>query len=199
MYGKHLGTDYATPTGTVVVSPVSGRINNQGLSASVGNWIEIAGVDGRLHRVLHLSKREIVTGAQVSEGQRIGLSGSTGSASTGPHLHWDARKSGTNIYSGFDSFFDTEKLYQDSQVVAPPSGAKTLYLKPTTSSYAFYRPGTPLPVKRANRAGELNPQKWGGLTYPILRTVAPNTYEVKSPSLGVIWVWAGDSDSEVRS
>lgn len=82
-------------------------------------------------------------------------------------------------------------------VVTVPKG-KTLYLKPTTSSYAFYRPGTPLPVKRANRAGDLNPKKYGGLSYPIIRQVAANVYEVKSPSLGVIWIWSGDNDSEVK-
>lgn len=80
----------------------------------------------------------------------------------------------------------------------PKPAGKTLYLKPTTSAYAFYRPGTPLPVKRANRAGDLNPKKHGGLTYSIIRQVAANVYEVKSPSLGVIWIWAGDSDSEIK-
>lgn len=83
--------------------------------------------------------------------------------------------------------------------VAPAPGGnvvpKKIYLKPTVSAYAFYREGTPLPVKRVNRAGELNPKKWNGITYPVIRQLAANTYLVKSPSLGEIVIWAGDNDS----
>jgi len=140
-YGKHLGTDYATPVGTVVVAPVGGVIATQGLSIAVGNYIELEGEDGRRHRVLHLNRREVSNGARVSEGQRIGLSGNTGSTSTGPHLHWDARKRGTAFGDGFDNFYDTEALYQESikpKPTPPVSSGKRLYFDPIGQIATFY-------------------------------------------------------------
>lgn len=138
-YGKHIGTDYATPVGTVVVAPVSGTIATQGLSSAVGNYIELDGDDGRRHRVLHLSKREVANGTRVAEGERIGLSGNTGSTSTGPHLHWDARKGGTAFGSGFQNFYDTEALYQEASKPKPtPSSGKRLYFDPIGQTATFY-------------------------------------------------------------
>lgn len=141
MYGKHLGTDYATPLNTVVVSPVTGKVNTQGNSATVGNWIEIAGDDGKLHRMLHMNAREVTNGQRVNEGQRIGLSGSTGSSSTGPHMHWDARKAGTTVNGGFGNFYDTEALYQESikPQPTPPSSGKRLYFDPIGQTATFYK------------------------------------------------------------
>lgn len=138
-YGKHIGTDYATPTGTVVVAPVSGRIVAQGFSATVGHYMEMEGNDGLRHRALHLSKREAPNGP-VIEGQRIALSGSTGSTSTGPHVHWDARKTGTAFNGGFHNFVDTEALYQESikPKPTPPTGGKRLYFDPIGQVATFY-------------------------------------------------------------
>jgi len=73
---------------------------------------------------------------------------------------------------------------------------KTVKLSASVDKWAFYRPGTPLPVKRQNRAGELAPKKWGGLSYRIERVVAVNTVEVTSPSLGKIWIYV-DKDAQV--
>lgn len=73
---------------------------------------------------------------------------------------------------------------------------KTVRLSPNVSAWAFYRPGTPLPVNRRNRAGELNPKKWGGLSYRIEAVVAPNTVQVSSPSLGTIYLYL-DGDAQV--
>lgn len=82
---------------------------------------------------------------------------------------------------------------------APKSAGtpRFVYLKPCVEKWAFYRPGTKLPVERKNRAGELSPMKWGGITYPFVRWVADNTAEVKSPSLGTIWIYV-DNDAELR-
>lgn len=91
-FGKHLGVDLACAVGTVVYAPVAGVIRSVTTTAQVGKQIELAGDDGRYHRFLHLSSQDVLAGQRVKEGQRIGLSGNTGSSSTGAHLHWDIRK-----------------------------------------------------------------------------------------------------------
>lgn len=142
-YGKHLGTDYAVGVNNVVVAPVGGKVASSHFSAAVGHTIEIDGDDGRRHRVLHLNRRDVATGARVNEGQQIGLSGNTGSTSTGPHVHWDARKGGTAFDSGFGNFYDTEALYQESikpkpTPTPPASSGKRIYFDPIGQVATFY-------------------------------------------------------------
>lgn len=90
----------------------------------------------------------------------------------------------------------------DPVTPAPKNVGKILYLPPRNrfgsklTAWAFYHTNTPLPVKRVNRAGDLNPYKWNGIRYPIEAEVAPNTYRVHSPSLGEILVYA-DADAQI--
>lgn len=44
----------------------------------------------------------------------------------------------------------------------------TVYLKPHVKSWAVYSLNTPLPVNRKNAVAFLNPNKFGGLSYPLL-------------------------------
>jgi murein DD-endopeptidase MepM/ murein hydrolase activator NlpD len=46
--------------------------------------------DGRYSQYAHLSQLSVRAGQQVSGGQQVGRSGSTGNA-TGPHLHFEIR------------------------------------------------------------------------------------------------------------
>jgi len=64
---------------------------------SFGNYVEISHGSGVRTRYAHLHSISVDQGATVSQGQTIGIMGSTGS-SDGPHLHFELRirRSGTS-------------------------------------------------------------------------------------------------------
>lgn len=105
VFGKHAGTDYGRKIGTPVYSPVTGTVTAS-YKGSTGNIVEVT-ADGKSHRMLHMSRRDVGVGANVKEGQQVGLSGTYG---TGPHLHWDVRKAGTAWDASFSNYYDPEKL-----------------------------------------------------------------------------------------
>ena len=94
--GYHTGVDFAVPTGTPIFAAKDGKVleAKSGVTwgGSYGTAIVIDHGDGIRAVYAHLSKLEVKTGQQVTEGQQIGLSGNTGN-STGPHLHFEARVS----------------------------------------------------------------------------------------------------------
>ena len=91
---NHKGQDIAAPTGTKVKSVDDGvvvRSSPVAQGGGYGNFIVIKHKDF-YSAYGHLSKREVNKGDTVKKGQLIGLVGSTG-LSTGPHLHFEIRKS----------------------------------------------------------------------------------------------------------
>jgi len=93
----HKGTDigrvgynsqvFASKAGTVIVSQYS---------RSYGNYVVISHGSGNTTLYAHLSSRKVKVGAKVSQGQVIGITGSTGN-STGPHLHFEIVENGVRI------------------------------------------------------------------------------------------------------
>jgi|GEM_PF-5557663 len=204
-YGKHLGTDYALSLNNPIVAPVNGKIAAQGWSNTVGNYIEIDGDDGRRHRLLHLNQRLVPNGRYITEGQQVGLSGSTGSSSTGPHIHWDARKGGTGFGDGFANYVDTEALVVAQPPAPVPTGdtriGRMLYLHPVPQ-WSVYRVGQQ-PI-RSQRIGYLIPQNYyhgpggkPGLTYRIEAVSKyPNTVTIRTDTYGLVDIFV-DSDGEI--
>ena len=90
----HLGTDFAAATGTPARSVSDGVVEFSGVQNGYGNVVFIK--HGNNHETVyaHLSKISVQRGQSVSQGQTIGLVGSTGWA-TGPHLHFEFRVNGT--------------------------------------------------------------------------------------------------------
>ena len=122
-FGRHAGTDYACPTGTKVVSPISGKVTLSTYGSVAGHQVEVTG-GGLSHRLLHLSRRDVSVGQTVQEGQQIGLSGASGSNSTGAHCHWDVRKAGTAWSASFSNYQDPEELLKKHQLQMPAVGSK---------------------------------------------------------------------------
>jgi murein DD-endopeptidase MepM/ murein hydrolase activator NlpD len=93
-YRMHKGLDFAGPNGTRVSAAGPGEIIYAARKGSFGNFVEIDHGNGVVSRYAHLRKISVKKGMEVIAGQKIGEVGSTG-ASTGPHLHWEVRISGS--------------------------------------------------------------------------------------------------------
>ncbi|MGW6573069.1 transglycosylase family protein [Streptomyces sp. NPDC054945] len=88
--GYHTGVDFPVATGTTVKSVGPGAVVSAGWAGAYGYQVVIRHTDGRYSQYAHLSALGVKAGQQVSAGQRIGRSGSTGNT-TGPHLHFEMR------------------------------------------------------------------------------------------------------------
>jgi len=90
IYRPHYGVDYAAPTGTEVVATGTGKVIFAGRAGGAGKMVKIKhDVGDIVTKYLHLSKYGpgIKKGVRVTQGQKIGEVGSTGT-STGPHLDY---------------------------------------------------------------------------------------------------------------
>jgi murein DD-endopeptidase MepM/ murein hydrolase activator NlpD len=91
----HHGVDVAMPVGTPLTAPADGVVVHKANTASAGNNLIIRH-EGTWHTVYyHLHKPSpFRVGDKVTTGEVIAFSGNTG-ASTGPHLHWELRRTRT--------------------------------------------------------------------------------------------------------
>jgi len=89
----HPGIDIAVPTGTPIRAAASGRVAIAGWVGGYGNYTCIQHSASLSSCYGHQSSIHVSVGQSVSQGQIIGLSGSTGN-STGPHVHFEVRING---------------------------------------------------------------------------------------------------------
>lgn len=92
----HLGTDYAAPTGTPILSTAAGVVIASTYSQFNGNFVKIRHNSVYTTQYLHMSKRAVRTGQHVDQGQVIGYVGMTGLA-TGPHVCYRFWKNGQQV------------------------------------------------------------------------------------------------------
>ena len=87
----HTGIDLVEPFGSPVYAADDGVVALVGSSSSgYGRYVVIAHSGGLDTLYGHLSTTLVKVGQRVSQGQTVGLEGSTGN-STGPHLHFELR------------------------------------------------------------------------------------------------------------
>lgn len=98
VYRQHAGVDYGAPTGTPVSAIADGTVTMAQWHGGYGNLVEVRHAGGLSSRYGHLSRYGpgVKSGRAVRQGQIVGYVGSTG-MSTGPHLHFEIRKSGSPV------------------------------------------------------------------------------------------------------
>lgn len=117
----HHGIDFGVPVGTVICAPEDARVyrSDDGVydqytgNFCAGETVVLKGQNE--HWLLHLSKRIILVGQHVEQGQVIGYSGNTG-VSSGPHCHWGVRPLNPNINNGFRGFVDPLSLLEEDNM-----------------------------------------------------------------------------------
>ncbi len=116
----HLGTDFAASTGTPARTVGDGLVTFSGVQNGYGNVVFIKHRGNTETVYAHLSKLLVKRGDRVSQGQTIGLVGSTGWA-TGPHLHFEVRNNGVQQ--------DPMKVAQKSDTVPVTAAVKPVFDK----------------------------------------------------------------------
>ena len=84
----HAGIDIGAPKGTRIYAPAAGKVAVAAFDARMGKFVRINHGFGMETTYGHLSKLYVTYGTKVQRGDIIGLVGSTGKFSTGPHLHY---------------------------------------------------------------------------------------------------------------
>jgi murein DD-endopeptidase MepM/ murein hydrolase activator NlpD len=90
----HEGIDVGASTGIPIWAAKAGRVIHSGWMNGYGNVVVIDHGEGFTTVYAHQSRLGTSNGASVDRGQVIGYVGSTG-RSTGPHLHFETRFSGS--------------------------------------------------------------------------------------------------------
>ena len=95
-YKFHAGVDIGASYGTNVRAADGGNVITSAYDSSYGNYVVIYHGNNKTTLYAHMSQRYVSAGDTVSQGDVIGLVGSTGS-STGPHLHFEIRIDGSCV------------------------------------------------------------------------------------------------------
>ena len=92
----HLGTDYAAPYGTPILTVGDGVVDRTGWTAGNGNYVTVRHNATYSTQYLHMRKILATKGQRVAQGDVIGEVGSTGLA-TGPHVCFRFWKNGQQV------------------------------------------------------------------------------------------------------
>ena len=94
---NHKGVDIGgVGTNTNVLATKAGIVTISKRSSSYGEYVVIQHGPGNTTLYAHMSSRAVKEGDVVSQGQVIGVTGSTG-ISSGPHLHYEITEGGSRV------------------------------------------------------------------------------------------------------
>ena len=110
----HLGTDYAAPTGTPIMTTADGVIIAAQYTSANGNYVKVRHNSTYATQYLHMSKIKpgIRNGVKVKQGDVIGYVGSTGLA-TGPHVCYRFWANGRQVDPYKQKLHDAKPLTAD--------------------------------------------------------------------------------------
>ena len=92
----HRGVDFAGQTGSDVTAVAGGIVTRAHRNGSYGQLVEIDHGNGYSSRYAHNKQLLVKAGEVVKRGHVIAKLGNTG-RSTGPHVHFEVLKDGTQI------------------------------------------------------------------------------------------------------
>jgi murein DD-endopeptidase MepM/ murein hydrolase activator NlpD len=122
----HYGQDFEVPYGTRVYATGDGKVVESDFNTGgFGNYVVIDHGYGLVSIYAHLSKINVPRDANVKRGDFIGLSGSTGSLSTGPHLHYQINKYGSPV-SAID-FFNNDITQEEFEEMIQAFGSDSIF------------------------------------------------------------------------
>ena len=116
VFHSHSGLDLGAASGTDILASKAGEVAEVGFGhASMGNYVKIKHDDGMQTVYMHMLNNSIVVtkGQKVSQGEKIGEVGMTGSA-TGPHLHITIKDVSGNTVDPYD-YLDLSMLSDTSR------------------------------------------------------------------------------------
>ena len=95
----HAGVDFGVPVGTPVYAAAAGVVIGSHPTVCGGNMAVVQHDNGWVTRYFHLSRFApgLYEGERVPQGFTLGLSGTTGTCTTGPHLHYELRINGEPV------------------------------------------------------------------------------------------------------
>ena len=94
---NHKGVDIGgVGTNTTVVATKAGVVITSAYSSSYGNYVVVSHGPGNTTLYAHMSSRSVKEGDTVSQGDPLGVTGSTG-ISSGPHLHYEITENGSRV------------------------------------------------------------------------------------------------------
>lgn len=70
-------------------SPITGVVRQVTLQKEMGKCIYIIDALGNCHVFAHMLRVDVANGQHVMRGQKIGITGNSGTVTTGPHLHFE--------------------------------------------------------------------------------------------------------------
>lgn len=108
---NHRGLDLAASAGTPILALFSGTVTTVESHYGMGNYVRISHGDGIVSSYLHMTDVFVKEGQKVNQYDVIGTVGSTGSWSTGPHLH--LALSIDNVYVDPYRLFETRVTNED--------------------------------------------------------------------------------------
>jgi murein DD-endopeptidase MepM/ murein hydrolase activator NlpD len=136
----HQGTDFGAPTGTPIGASSFGTVSFIGNGGPAGNLVKVMHPGGVETGYAHMSRfaEGLKVGDRVKRMQVLGYVGTTG-RSTGPHLHFSAKRDG--------AYFDAETLNLDG--MRNLNASERDAFKPIMAKYDPMLDGIPMPERFA--------------------------------------------------
>ncbi|RYE94157.1 MAG: hypothetical protein EOO75_02715, partial [Myxococcales bacterium] len=114
----HRGVDFPQASGTKIPAVAKGVVKHKEFNSCLGNVVVVQHPDGMYSGYAHMvSASGLKVGDKVDLGDTVGKVGSTGTCTTGPHLHLTMSKGLTGFKSG--ATVDPYKYIKDHKTCLP--------------------------------------------------------------------------------